>query len=106
MTATLRLTRQGNGIELRRGTFEVEVDDASVASIEWHATVEVPVEPGRHGLRVRKGRYASRSRSFEAEDGELIRFRCHGGDALAALRRLASPARSGHLAQTRVRKHP
>ena len=78
MSATLRLTREGFGIELRRGTFDVMVDGQSVGSSKWHETVEVPVEPGQHTLRIRAGRYSSPERSFDAADGEIINFRCHG----------------------------
>jgi hypothetical protein len=78
MAATLKLTREGAGIELRRGQFDVLVDGDSVGPINWHDTVEVPLEPGPHKLRVRAGRYSSRDRSFEAEDGEMVTFRVHG----------------------------
>jgi hypothetical protein len=76
--ATLRVTREGFGIELRRGTFDVIVDGQSVGSSTRHETVEVPVEPGHHTLRIRAGRYSSLDRSFDAVDGETINFRCHG----------------------------
>ena len=60
MAATLRLTREGFGIELRRGTFDITVDGTKAGSIQWHETVEVPVEPGHHTLQIRAGRYSSR----------------------------------------------
>ena len=78
MAATLKLTRQGVGVELRRGTFDVLVDGKSVGSIDWHDTVEVPVEPGRHKIRILAGRYSSQDHSFEAADGEMVTFRVHG----------------------------
>jgi hypothetical protein len=78
MSATLRLTREGVGIELRRGQFEISVDGKSVGSIEYGETVETPLEPGRHTLRLRVGRYSSRDCSFDATDGEIVGFRCHG----------------------------
>jgi hypothetical protein len=78
MTATLRLTRKGAGIELRRGPFEVTVDGRDVRSISYHETAETPIEPGPHTLRIRAGRYSSRDESFEARDGEVVSFRCHG----------------------------
>jgi hypothetical protein len=78
MPATLTLKREAIGIELRRGTFEIAVDGSRVGSIDRHQTVEVPVEPGRHTLQIRKGRYASGAESFEVIDGETVRFRCHG----------------------------
>jgi hypothetical protein len=78
VAATLKLTRQAVGIELRRGTFEVLVDGNSVGSIDRNDTIEVAVEPGRHTVRVTAGRYSSRDRSFEAGDGDTIMFRVHG----------------------------
>ncbi|HET9080237.1 MAG TPA: hypothetical protein VFO01_06945 [Trebonia sp.] len=78
MPATLRLTREGHGIELRRGRFEISVDGRGVGSLDYRDTVEAPVEPGHHTLRIRAGRYSSRERSFDAADGEMVSFRCHG----------------------------
>jgi hypothetical protein len=76
--ATLRLTREGFGIELRRGRFEITVDGQSIGSLNYGDTVEEPVEPGHHTLRIRAGRYSSPDRSFDAADGEVVSFRCHG----------------------------
>lgn len=78
MSATLKLTREGIGMELRRGTFDVLVDGRSVVSIELHDTVEVPVDPGRHTIRIQAGRYSSQDHSFEVVDGEMVTFRLHG----------------------------
>ena len=78
MPATLKLTRNAFGVELHRGTFEVLLDGRGAGPIEWQETIERPVEPGRHTLQVRKGRYASREHTFDAADGQVIGFRCHG----------------------------
>jgi hypothetical protein len=78
VSGTLRLTREGIGIELRRGRFETWVDDQSAGSIEPHETIEIPVEPGHHALRIRAGRYSSQDRSFDAADGEVVNFQVHG----------------------------
>jgi len=78
VSATLRLTREGVGVELMRGQFDISVDDKSVGSVAYGETVETPLEPGRHTLRLRKGRYSSRGCSFDATDGEIVSFRCHG----------------------------
>jgi len=78
MAATLRLVRKGHGIELRRGTYHVLLDDEDVATIEWHQTIEVPMERGRHTLQLAKGRYTSAKQSFEVDDLEVVDFRCHG----------------------------
>jgi hypothetical protein len=75
---TLRLTREGGGIELRRGRFETWVDDLSVGPIESHETVEIPVKPGHHTLRIRAGRYSSPEHSFDVTDDEVVNFQVHG----------------------------
>jgi hypothetical protein len=78
VSATLRLTREGTGIELRRGKFDAELDGKSVGSIERHETVELPIEPGRHTLRIQAGRYSSKNHSFDVHEGETVNFQCHG----------------------------
>jgi hypothetical protein len=79
MPATLRLTRETTfAIELRRGVFDISVDGKTVGSIENHGTVEVPLEPGHHTLRMRAGRYSSRVEAFDVADGAVASFRCHG----------------------------
>ena len=78
MSATLRITREGVGIELRRGRFEIFADSQSLGSIEWQETVERALEPGHHSLRVRAGRYSSHDHTFDIGDGAVVNFRCHG----------------------------
>ena len=78
MSATLRLTREGVGIELRRGRFEALVDGKNVGSLDRHETVETPLDPGPHTLRVQAGRYSSRDDPFDLAEGEVVNFRCHG----------------------------
>jgi len=78
-SARLRLTRDvGMPPELQRGRFEITVDGKNLGSVENHQTVEIPIESGRHTIRIRKGRYSSRDHSFEVSDGEVIDFQCHG----------------------------
>jgi hypothetical protein len=79
MSATLILTRKHPLMELRRGPFEIELDGNSVGSInKLQETVEIPVEPGHHTLRIRTGRYSSPERRFDVADGELVNFRTRG----------------------------
>jgi hypothetical protein len=78
MPATLKVTRHGAGIELRPGTFDIQLDGRSIASITRAQTVETPLEPGHHTIQIRKGRYSSQAHSFEIADGETIDFRTHG----------------------------
>jgi hypothetical protein len=78
VSATLTLTREGVGIELRRGTFEIQLDGTSVGSIQRHETVQTPLAPGHHTLRMQAGRYSSQDHSFDVNDGEVVNFRTHG----------------------------
>jgi hypothetical protein len=78
MTTTLRVHRDGAGIELRRGTFTVSLDGTPAGDIEWQGTVEVPLDPGTHVVKVERGRYSSHPHTFTATDGETASFRCHG----------------------------
>lgn len=79
MSATLKVMHEVEfGFELRRGRFEVSLDGTNVGSLANHETVETPLEPGRHTLRIRNGRYSSHDHSFDVADGEVVNFRCHG----------------------------
>lgn len=92
MSATLKLTRAGipsmlrfnpavlavAARELRRGPFEIQLDGMSVGSVERDETVEKPLKPGHHTLRIRSGRYFSHDRSFDVKDGEVVSFRTRG----------------------------
>jgi hypothetical protein len=75
---TLRVIREGVGMELRRGTFEITMDGNVVARIERGDTAEAPLPPGHHRLQIRDGRYSSRPHDFDSADGEVVNFRCHG----------------------------
>jgi hypothetical protein len=76
---TLKVTQESalNPAGIMRGTLDVIVDGESVGSIKWHEAIEVPVEPGHHALQVRKGRYSSGVKAFDAAGGEFIAFRCN-----------------------------
>ena len=78
MTATLQLAREARGIELRRGTFRVVLDGEDSGTIVWDQTLGLPLEPGSHTLQITHGRYVSPTRTFVTDDGEAVRFRCHG----------------------------
>src|SRR5665213_3334318 len=78
MSATLRLKREGTGIELRRGRFDITIDDKTVGSLDKHDAVEIAIDPGHHTLQMRAGRYSSREYSFDIDNDEVITFRCQG----------------------------
>jgi hypothetical protein len=82
MSATLTLTHKTIGVEVRRGTYEVLLDGQRVGSVDMNQTFETPVEPGRHTLQVRSGRNSSRTKTFDATDGEVVSFRCSGKSIL------------------------
>jgi hypothetical protein len=79
MSSTLTLTREATGaLELRRRPFDIVLDGQPAGSIERDQTVELAVDPGPHTLQVRTGRYSSPARTFDADDGANIDFRCNG----------------------------
>ena len=78
MSATLKLTHKAIGAEVRRGTYDVEIDGEMVGSVDMNDTIEVSVEPGRHTLQVRDGRKSSGTETFDAAQGEIVAFRCTG----------------------------
>jgi hypothetical protein len=80
--ATLKVTRRAIGVEVRRGTYDVVVDGMPAGSIELHDTFEIPIEPGHHTLKIRSGRNSSRTRSFDAAEGQVVAFRCTGKNVL------------------------
>ncbi|MGA2929504.1 MAG: hypothetical protein ABSG43_26650 [Solirubrobacteraceae bacterium] len=82
MAATLKLTHRAIGVEVRRGTYDVVLDGERVGAVELNDPIEIPVEPGRHTLQVRKGRNSSRTKTFDAAEGETVAFRCSGKSIL------------------------
>jgi hypothetical protein len=82
MSATLKLTHKTIGAEVRRGTYDAVLDGKRVGSVEMNDTFEAPIEPGRRTLQVRSGRNSSRTKAFDAADGETIAFRCTGKSIL------------------------
>ena len=77
MTTTLQLTRTFGGIT-NGGKWQILVDGTDAGSIDAKQTVELPVEPGHHTLRVKRSeRFLSRERSFDAADEQVVRFSCH-----------------------------
>jgi hypothetical protein len=76
MTATLQLTRKWGGI-FDRGKWQVLIDGTAAGSIDRQQTIEFPVEPGHHTLRVQRSeRFLSPERSFDAADEQVIGFGC------------------------------
>jgi hypothetical protein len=103
MSATLKVTHKTIGAEVRRGTYDVPLDGERVGSVEMNETYERPVEPGRHTLQVRNGRNSSRTKTFDAADGEAIAFRATG-KSTADLSRVLRRPQPGAQPQTRVNR--
>ena len=82
MPATLKLTHKTIGAEVRRGTYNAIVDGNPAGSVELNETIDIPVEPGRHTLQVRNGRNSSRTKTFDAAEGETVAYRCTGKSIL------------------------
>ncbi len=84
MSATLKLTHKAIGVEVRRDPYEVLVDAKASGSLKMNDTIEIPIESGRHTLQLRSGRKSSRTQTFEAEENQVIAFRCTGKRFLPA----------------------
>jgi hypothetical protein len=56
----------------------VVVDGQSIGSLDNHETFEEEIVPGRHTLRLYKGRYKSGERTFEVGEDDTANFQCHG----------------------------
>ena len=82
MSATLKLTHKAIGAEVRRGTYDVVVDGRAAGSLELNETIDIPIEPGHHTLRIRNGRNSSPTKTFDAAEGETVAFRCSGKSIL------------------------
>ena len=78
MSAMLTVSHRAIGAEVRRGTYQVELDGKPVGSVEMNKTLQTPVEPGRHTLHVRNGRNSSQTKTFDVADGDVVSFRCTG----------------------------
>ena len=82
MSATLKLTHKTIGAEVRRGTYDAVIDGKPAGSLDLNETIDIPIEPGRHTLQIRNGRNSSRTKTFDAADGETVAFRCGGKSIL------------------------
>lgn len=76
MTATLKLTRHIGGVAYATSKWPVTIDGNVVDSIDRSQTLELPVGPGHHALRLGSKRHPSPKQSFLASDGEVVSFRC------------------------------
>ncbi len=45
MSAILKLIREGVGMELSRGSFEIDLDGIAVGSMDFHETKEILINP-------------------------------------------------------------
>jgi hypothetical protein len=82
MPATLKLTHRTIGVEIRRGPYAVVLDGKPAGPLELNETIEIPVGTGHHTLQLRNGRNSSRTKNFDAAEGETVAFRCSGKSVL------------------------
>jgi hypothetical protein len=82
MPATLKMTHKSIGVEVRRGTYVIVIDGRPGGSLAMNDTIEIPVEPGRHSVKLVSGRKSSRMKTFEIADGQTVAFRCTGKSIL------------------------
>ena len=80
MATTLTLKREGFGIELRRGRFDAMIDGNRVASLDWHETVEVPIEPGHPHAADPRGPLLQPAALVRRGSGETVTFQLHGAN--------------------------
>ena len=78
MAATLKVTHKAIGVEVRRDPYDVVLDGNHVGTVEMNDTIELPVEPGHHTVQLRSGRNSSRTRTFDASEGDIVAFRATG----------------------------
>jgi ABC-type transport system involved in multi-copper enzyme maturation permease subunit len=75
-SATLRLTRKWAGTSQRTVAWQILIDGSVAGSIAAKQTVELPVAPGHHTLRLTSQRHHSPERSFDAAEGQVVSFSC------------------------------
>jgi hypothetical protein len=74
-TATVIVARKWGGYIGGRQEWQVLIDGASVGTIAVSQTLDLPVEPGQHTLRLKATeRFTSQERTFEIAEGEESRF--------------------------------
>lgn len=82
MSATLELSHKSIGVEIRRGRYDAIVDGKLAGALELGQIIDISVEPGPHTVQIRNGRNSSRTKAFDAADGDIVRYRCSGKSIL------------------------
>ena len=75
-SAALRLSRKWAGTTDRTAKWQVLLDGHVAGTIGPMKTVELPVEPGHHTLRLSSSRHSSPERSLAAADERMVSFSC------------------------------
>lgn len=76
--ATLRVTRRYGGLVYARSSFAIVLDGQVIGAVASEQTVELPIAPGQHTLRLGAGRHISPIRTFAVDPGEVANFWCRG----------------------------
>ena len=82
MPATLKLTHNAIGVEVRRDPYDIVLDGQIAGSVKMNDTIEIPLATGSHTLQLRSGRNSSRPQTFQAGEGQTVAFRATGKNLL------------------------
>jgi hypothetical protein len=63
----------------RLGTYRVILDGNQVGALGWAGTMNVPILPGLHALRVEVDRCGSSTVQFRVDEGNAAKFVCRLG---------------------------
>ena len=102
MAATLKVTHTAIGAEVRRGPYDVVVDGERVGSVDMNGTIEIPVEPGRHGLTGAQRPKVERHGDVRRRRRRDRRLPMHRKAVLAALSGLLHRSQAGAETCSRV----
>jgi hypothetical protein len=78
MSATMKLSRRLGGAAYATTKWPISIDGNVVGSVGHGETLEIPVKPGHHTLRLGSKRHLSPEQSFLATEGEVVSFDCRG----------------------------
>ena len=72
----VRIRRDSNPNSDRGRQYRVLVDDREAGSVKWGQTIDLPVEPGEHRLRLKIDWTGSPTIPFNVSEGEVAEFLC------------------------------
>lgn len=81
--AVVRVRRDTNLYGDRGRRYRVLLDDREAGSVKWGETLDLPIEPGAHRLRVQLDWSGSPTIPFNVSAGEVAEFVCRPRRAAA-----------------------